>query len=119
MRTLILTDSFKEFYQEVRKDGEKYVEKLLYVLQLIQNEPIPPVNFLKILKGNDYEGLFEVRANLGNNMYRVFCFFINENYSKELILLNGFKKKDDKTIKKHKPIAVKLKNDYLNYLKEK
>lgn len=40
--------------------------------------------------------------------------FPNENYGDELVLLNGFHKKDDKTIQKHKALALILRNEFLN-----
>lgn len=116
MRNLILTTEFKAFLVDVQKgkDGEKYLDKILYVLQIVRQEKMPSDKFLKPLKGGDWKGLFEVRASVGQHIFRVLCLFPNENYGDELVLLNGFKKKDDKTIKKHKSLALKLRKEFLD-----
>ena len=42
------------------------------------------------------DGLFEIRAEVGSNIFRVFSFFDEGNLG---ILLNGFQKKSQKTPK--------------------
>lgn len=116
MRNLIFTVAFKEFLIDIQngKDGDKYLDKILYVLQIVRQEKMPSDKFLKPLKGGDWKGLFEVKASVGQHLFRVLCLFPNENYGDELVLLNGFKKKDDKTIKKHKSLALKLRKEFLD-----
>lgn len=55
------------------------------------------------------DGLFEIRDQVGNNIFRVFCFFDEGNL---VILLSGFQKKDQKTPKKEIKKAEKFKNEY-------
>jgi phage-related protein len=44
-----------------------------------------------------YSGLYEVRIDVGSDIYRVFSFF---DKGKLVILINGFQKKTQKTPKK-------------------
>lgn len=116
MRKLTLTTEFNEFLTNVQngQDGNKHVDKISHVLQIVQKEKMPSSKFLKSLKGGDWKRLFEIRASVGQHKFRVLCFFPDKNYDDELVLLNGFKKKDDKTIKKHKSLALKLRKEFLD-----
>jgi hypothetical protein len=121
MRHLTLTAEFNEFLLSVQneKGGDKYLEKIGYVLQIVAQEKIPSKTFLELLKGGDWKGLFEIKASVGSHKFRILCLFPDENYGDELVLLNGFKKKDDKTIKKHKSLALKLRKKFLDDRKAK
>jgi phage-related protein len=59
----------------------------------------------------DTDGLFEIRVEVGNNIFRVFSFFDEGNL---VILLNGFQKKTQKTPKNEIELAEKLKKEYFN-----
>lgn len=59
----------------------------------------------------DSDGLFEIRVEVGSNIFRVFSFFDEGNL---VILLNGFQKKSQKTPKKEIELAEKLKKEYFN-----
>lgn len=61
-------------------------------------------------------GLFEVRVEVGTDIYRVFSFFDEERL---IILLNGFKKKSQKTPKNEIELAEKLKKQYFDEKREK
>ena len=54
-------------------------------------------------------GLFEVRVQLGNNIFRVFCFFDGNRF---VVLLTGFQKKTQKTPPAEIEKAVRLMNEY-------
>jgi len=56
-------------------------------------------------------GIYEIRVEVGSDIYRVFSFFDKE---KLIILLNGFQKKTQKTPKKEIELAEKLKKQYFN-----
>jgi phage-related protein len=56
-------------------------------------------------------GIFEVRVEVGTNIYRVFSFF---DEGQLIILVNGFQKKSQKTPKKEIELAEKLKKQYFN-----
>lgn len=59
----------------------------------------------------DTDGLFEIRVEVGSNIFRVFSFFNEGNL---VILLNGFQKKTQKTPKNEIELAEKLKKEYFN-----
>ncbi len=61
------------------------------------------------MEGTD--GLFEIRVEVGSNIFRVFSFFDEGNL---VILLNGFIKKSQKTPKNEIELAEKLKKEYFN-----
>ncbi len=56
-------------------------------------------------------GLFEVRVELGGNIFRIFAFFDKGNL---VILGNGFQKKTQKTPKTEIERALKIKQEYEN-----
>jgi phage-related protein len=68
---------------------------------------VVPEKFLKHLTGTD--GLYEIRVKLGNNIFRIFCFFDEGNL---IILLNGFQKKSMKTPKNEIRRAELVKKEY-------
>ena len=59
----------------------------------------------------DTTGIFEVRVEVGSNIYRVFSFF---DEGRLIILLNGFQKKSQKTPKNEIELAEKLKKQYFD-----
>jgi len=64
----------------------------------------------------DSDGIFEVRVEVGSDIYRVFSFF---DKGQLIILVNGFQKKTQKTPKKEIELAERLKNQYFNEKKSK
>ena len=57
------------------------------------------------------DGIFELRAQVGNNISRVLYFFV---YGRRIVLTNGFIKKTQKTPKKEIELAKKYRADFLN-----
>ena len=57
------------------------------------------------------DGLYEIRVQLGSNIFRIFCFF---DKGQLVILANGFQKKTQKTPKKEIELALKIKAEYEN-----
>lgn len=88
-KVVVFEDHFKEFRKTL---GRKALKKLYQVLTLIMMVKVVPARFLKAIEGR--KGLFEIRVEQGNNIYRVFCCFDEENL---VILFNGFQKKTQKT----------------------
>lgn len=68
-----------------------------------------PITYLKYIEGTD--GLFEIRVQLGHNIFRIFCFF---DGSKLVVLLTGFQKKTQKTPREEIKKAIRLKIEYYN-----
>ncbi len=86
---------------------KKTQEKIEFTLGIVRNADVIPTKFFKHIEGSD--GLFEIRAAFLRNIYRIFCFF---DKNELVVLLNGFKKKTQKTPKKEILLAEKLKKEY-------
>jgi phage-related protein len=56
-------------------------------------------------------GIYEIRVEVGSDIYRVFSFF---DKGQLVILLNGFQKKTQKTPKNEIELAEKLKKQYFD-----
>lgn len=78
-------DFFKEQTPKVRM-------KIIKVLDIIEQIERIPATCLKYIEGTD--GLFEIRVQLGNNIFRIFCFF---DGNRLVVLLSGSQKKTQKT----------------------
>lgn len=104
-RTVIFyKDYFESFYL---KQKEKVQQKVIWTLNLIEELQNIPQTYLKHLKNTD--GLYEVRVQSGNNIYRIFCFFDDGQL---VVLMNGFQKKTQKTPKNEIEKALKIKKEY-------
>jgi len=101
---------FQEFY--ITAD-DKIKEKIGYVFRLIKMVEKVPEKFLKHLDGTD--GLYEIRIEVGSNIYRVFCCFDRGHI---VVLFNAFQKKSQKTPPQEIALAEKLKTEYF-ILKDK
>jgi phage-related protein len=60
------------------------------------------------------DGLYEVRVQSGNDIFRIFCFF---DKGQLVVLANGFVKKTQKTPKREIEKAMKIKEEYFIELK--
>ena len=65
-------DYFKAFFSNRR---EKVHKKIIWTLELIQELDKVPETYLKHLENTD--GLYEIRIQQGNDIFRLFCFFDN------------------------------------------
>lgn len=87
----------------------KQFEKIAFVLDIIEQLDIVPRKFFKKLPGTN--DLWEVRVQLGNNIFRILGFMDG----KDLVILNhGFTNKSQKTPQKEIATAEKRKQDYYN-----
>ena len=68
-----------------------------------------PETYLKHLENT--EALYEIRIQLGSDIFRIFCFF---DQGQLVVLANGFQKKTQKTPKKEIEKALKIKEEYFN-----
>ena len=82
-------------------------EKIGYVFRLIKTVEKVSEKFLKHIEGTD--GLFEIRIEVGSNIYRIFCCFDKGNL---VVLFNAFQKKTQKTPRKEIELAEQLKAEY-------
>jgi phage-related protein len=85
----------------------KVKEKIDFVLFVISHVEIVPEKFLKHIEGQ--KGLYEIRIETGNNIFRIFCCF---DKGKIIVLFNGFIKKSRKTPKGELETALTLKDEY-------
>lgn len=99
---------YKNFYLDFFKTLDEDTRlKFNWVLKLIATIDRVPVKYLKHIEGSN--SLYEIRIEHNSNIYRVFCFFDKGNL---IILLNGFKKKKQKTPKNEIKLAERLKVEY-------
>lgn len=88
-RLIVFEEHFKNFRRTLDREALK---KLYQVMTLIMRVEVVPTKFLQAIKGR--KGLFEIRLEYENNIYRVFCCFDEGNI---VVLFNGFQKKTQKT----------------------
>lgn len=106
-RTVIFyKDYFEGFFVQQR---EKVKSKIIWTLDLIEVVARVPETYLKHIE--DTDGLFEIRVQQGNNIFRIFCFF---DQGQLVVLANGFQKKTQKTPKQEIEKALKIKEEYEN-----
>ena len=83
--------------------------KFNWTLQIIATLDRVPEKYFKHMTGTD--GLYEIRVEVGSDIYRVFSFF---DKGQLIILVNGFQKKTQKTPKSEIELAEKLKKQYFD-----
>jgi len=86
----------------------KQTQKVLWVLRLVEELDVVPRQYFKKLI--DSEGLWEVRIQFGNDIFRLLGFF---DGGALLILTNGFAKKTQKTPPQEIALAIRRKEEYL------
>ncbi len=85
----------------------KQAQKVTWVLQLVEDLPVvPPQYFKKLVNTAD---IWEVRVQLGGNIFRLLGFFDGATL---IILTNGFAKKTQKTPMAEIHLAEARKRDY-------
>jgi len=97
---------YLEFFEQLKPEVKK---KFNWTLQLVATIDRVPEKYFKHLTGTS--GLYEIRVEVGSDIYRVFCFF---DKGQLVILLNGFQKKTQKTPRAEIELAEKLKAEYFN-----
>ena len=99
-------DYYLDFFNAQNEDVKN---KFNWILQLISTQDRIPEKFFKHITGSS--GIFEVRVEVGSDIFRVFSFFDKGNL---VVLVNGFQKKTQKTPKGEIEKAEKLKQEYLD-----
>ena len=95
---------FLKFYDKLDSRAKL---KFDWTLKLITEVEQIPRKYFRHIEGRS--GLYEIRVDVGSNIFRVFCFFDKDQL---IILINGFQKKSQKTPKKEIEIAERIKNQY-------
>ena len=107
VRTIIIyKDYFSEFFVKQR---QKVKDKIIWTFDLIEELQRVPETYLKHLENTD--ALYEIRIQLGSDIFRIFCFF---DQGQLIVLANGFQKKTQKTPQKEIDKALKIKEEYFN-----
>ncbi len=101
---LLYKDYFTEFFE---KQKQKVKDKIIWTFRLIESQRKVPEDYLKHIEGT--EGLYEIRVQLGSDIFRIFCFF---DKGKVVVLTNGFQKRTQKTPKSEIIKALKIKQEY-------
>lgn len=97
-------DYFQVFFE---KQSKKLKAKIVWTFELIEDIQRVPDTYLKYIEN----GLYEIRVQNGNNIFRIFCFF---DEGRLVIIANGFQKKTPKTPKNEIELAFKIKAEYEN-----
>ena len=101
---------FKSYFQNFfNQQSKKVKEKIIWTFDLIEDLQRVPETYFKHIE--DTDGLYEIRVQLGSDIFRIFCFFDKGNL---VVLANGFQKKTQKTSKKEIELALKIKSAYEN-----
>jgi phage-related protein len=99
-------DYYLDFFKILKPDVQK---KINWTLQLIATIDRVPKKYFDHITNTT--GIFEIRVEVGTDIYRVFSFFDKGNL---IILINGFQKKTQKTPKSEIELAEKLKKQYFD-----
>ena len=108
VRTIFKTPQFEEFFNSL---PSKVQVKMDYVMNVIATVYNVSTKFVKHLDNTD---LYEMRVSVGTNEYRTVLFAIDHDNvieAKNIILLNGFLKKDNKDYRKQIKIAEAILNN--------
>ena len=93
--------------------SSKQAQKVTWVLKLVEDlERVPSIYFKKMVNTQD---LWEVRAVVGSNIFRLIGFFDGPNL---VILAHAFQKKTQKTPKQAIKIAEERKKEYFRRKKK-
>lgn len=98
------TKPAKEFLNELDKPMRIKMVKMISLLRELGFNLREPYS-----KPID-DGIFELRAQVGNNISRILYFFV---IGKKVVLTNGFIKKTQKTPQKEIELAKKYRKDFL------
>ncbi|MFD1873321.1 type II toxin-antitoxin system RelE/ParE family toxin [Hymenobacter bucti] len=97
---------YLDFFATLKPEVQK---KFNWTLKLLSTVDRVPEKYFKHITGSS--GLYEIRVEVGSDIYRVFSFF---DKGKLVILVNGFQKKTPKTPKNELELAEKIKQQYFD-----
>lgn len=95
---------FLDFYEEQVDNVQRKIE---WTLNLIRVTRQVPEKYFKHIEST--KGLYEIRVEVGSNIYRIFSFFDKGNL---VVLGNAFQKKTQKTPKQELEKALKIMEEY-------
>lgn len=103
---IVYKNYFEDFFKEQTR---KVQDKIIKVLDILETVERVPATYLKYIEGTN--GLFEIRVQLGSNIFRIFCCF---DGNRLVVLFSGFQKKSQKTPPGEINRAIKIMNEYFN-----
>ena len=99
---------FKSYFQDFfNKQPQRVKDKIVWTFDLVEDFKRVPETYLKHIENTD--GLYEIRVQVGSNIFRIFCFF---DQGQLIVIANGFQKNTQKTPKKEIEMALKIKTEY-------
>lgn len=102
--------TYKNYFEDFFKVQPRIIkDKIIKVLDILETIERVPITYLKYIEGTN--GLFEVRVQLGSDIFRIFCCF---DGNRLIVLFSGFQKKTQKTPQKEIDRAVRIMNEYFN-----
>ena len=101
---LFYKNYFEKFYST---QTPKIKKKILWTLRVIEDLERIPETYFKHLEGT--EGLYEIRVQSGSDIFRIFCFFDDNNL---VVIGHGFQKKTQKTPEREIKRGEKIKREY-------
>ena len=107
IRNIVYYENFYlDFFEKQRPEVQI---KLNWTLKLIASIERVPEKYFKHIAGST--GLYEIRVEVGSDIFRVFSFF---DKGQLVVVINGFQKKTQKTPKNEIKLAEKLKKQYFD-----
>ena len=97
-------DYFQTFFD---RQSKKVKAKIVWTFDLVEDLQRVPETYLKHIE--DADGLYEIRVQVGSDIFRIFCFF---DQGQLVVLANGFQKKKQKTPKNEIDLALRIKAEY-------
>src|SRR5690606_19842599 len=95
---------FEDFYEE---QTDKVKKKIIWTLKVFEEMDRIPDTYLKHLKNT--ARIYEIRVQVGNNIFRIFCFFDLHNI---VVISHRFQKKTQKTPKQQIERGEQIKKEY-------
>lgn len=100
--------AYKDYFIKfINSLDESQARKIFYVIDMLKTQVKLSEKFIKHLE----DGIYELRAEVAGNIFRVLFIFDEGNI---ILLLNGFQKKTQKTPRREIEQAKKLKREYYN-----
>lgn len=98
--------AYKHYFVDfINSIGETESRKVFYVIDMLKTQERLSERFVKHME----DGIYELRARVGDNIFRVFFIFDAGNI---VLLFNGFQKKSQKTPRNELELAKRLRKEY-------
>ena len=95
---------FLNFFKGLTEDVQK---KFNWTFELIETIDRVPKKYFQYME----DGIYEIRVEVGNNIFRAFSFF---DEGKMIVVANAFQKKTQKTPRSEIELAIKIKKEYFD-----